>query len=69
MAAMSKKDEKPAETLWKELEGQRARLDEECMVDEVEREVEWCQEMLSKVLDAKAKKLRICAWWKGWWNS
>jgi len=54
---MSKEDEKTAEKLWKELEGQRARLDEECTGDEVEREAQWCQEMLSEVLDPKAKKI------------
>jgi hypothetical protein len=68
LAAMSKEDEKATEKLWKELEGQSARLDEECTGDEVEREAEWCQETLSKVLDAKAKKIRICAWSKMWWN-
>jgi len=31
LAAMSKEDEEAAEKLWKELEGQRAHLDEECM--------------------------------------
>jgi len=40
LAAMSKEDEKAAEKLWKELEGQRARLDKECTGDEVEREAE-----------------------------
>jgi hypothetical protein len=68
LAAKSKDDEKVAEKLWKELAGQRARLDEECTGDEVEREAKWCQEMLSKVLDAKAKKIRICAQTKRWWN-
>jgi hypothetical protein len=65
---MSKEDKKPADKLWKEREGQRARLDEECTGDKVEREAEWCQEMLSMVLDAKAKKIRICARSKRWWN-
>ena len=68
LAAMSKDDEKAAEKLWKELEGRRARLDEECTGDKVEQEAEWCQETLSKVLDAKAKKMRICAQLKRWWN-
>jgi hypothetical protein len=66
---MTNEDENAAEMLWKELVGQRARLDEEFTGDELEREAEWCQEMLRKVLDAKAKKIRICTqstrWWKG----
>jgi len=67
-AAMSKKDEEAAEQLWKELEGQRGHLDEECMWDEVEREAEWCQETRSKVLYANGKKLGICARSKRLWN-
>jgi len=54
LAAMAKVDEEAAETLWRELERERAHLGEECMGDDVEREAEWCQEPLSKVLDAKA---------------
>ena len=68
LASMSKEDEKAAEKLWKELEGQRACLDDEFTGDEVEWEAEWCQEMLRKVLDAKAKKIRLCARLEGWWN-
>jgi len=68
LAAMSTEDEKTAEKLWKELEGQRARLEEECTGDEVERKAKSCQEMLCKVLDAKAKKIRICAQSKMWWT-
>jgi hypothetical protein len=68
LAAMSKEDDKPADKLWKEREGQRARIDEECTGDEVEREVECWQEMLNTVLDAKAKKMGICPRSKRWWN-
>jgi len=65
---MPKEDEEAAEKLWRELESERAHLGEECTGDDVEREAEWCQEALSKVLDAKAKKIRICARSKRWWN-
>jgi len=61
LAAMSQEDQEAAEKLWKELERERAQLGEECMGDDVERKAEWCQSTLSKVLDAKAKKIRICA--------
>jgi hypothetical protein len=54
-------DEEAAQKLWKELERNRAHLGDECMGDYVKREAEWCQATLSKVLDAKAKKIRICA--------
>jgi len=43
LAAVSNEAEKAAEMLWKELEGLRACLDEECTGDEVEQEAEWCQ--------------------------
>jgi len=68
LAAMSKDDKDAAEKLWNELERDTAHLGEECTGDDVEREAEWCQAKLSKVLDAKAKKIRICAGWKRWWN-
>ena len=55
-AGKSKEAQNAAERLWKKLEGQRARLDEECTGDEVEREAEWCQETLGNFLDAKPKK-------------
>jgi len=29
---------------------------------------EWCQATLSRVLDATARKIRICARSKRWWN-
>jgi hypothetical protein len=57
LAAMSKQDEEAAEKLWRELERERAHLDEECRGDDVVREAEWCQEALSTGLDAKAKKI------------
>jgi hypothetical protein len=37
-------------------------------VDEVEQEAVWCQETLSKDLDAEAKKIRLCARSKRWWD-
>jgi len=36
--------------------------------DNFESEADWCQKALSKVLDITAKKLRICARSKRWWN-
>jgi len=65
---MSKEDEEAAEKLWKALERDRAQLGEECTGDNVERDAEWCQATLSKDLDAKAKKIRIWARSKTWWN-
>jgi len=68
LAGMSKEDKEAAEKLGMELERERAHLGEECTGDDVEREAEWCQETQSSVLDAKAKKIRICARSKRWLN-
>jgi hypothetical protein len=68
LAAMSKEDEEEAEKLWKELERDRAHLGEECTGDDVEQEADWCHASPSNVLDAKVKKIRICARSRSWWD-
>ena len=68
-AAMTDKDLEPAEKLWMDLAKERAHLDAECTEDEVEQEAAWCQEAMSSVLDTTAKKIRICARSKRWWNA
>jgi len=65
---MSTEDEEAAETLWRELEGQRAHLDEECKGDVVQQEAKWCLDTLSKVVDAKANKNGIYTQSRRWWN-
>jgi len=69
LAAMTEEDAKATEKLWRELAKERAHLDAECMADEVEREAAWCQEAMGNVLDATAKKIRICARSRRWWNA
>jgi len=49
-----------AETLWAELAKERAHLDAECTEEKVEQEAAWCQEATSSVLNAMAKKIKIC---------
>jgi len=61
LAAIAEKDMEAAEKQWMELVKERAQLDAECTVDEVEQEAAWCQEAMSSVLDATAKKIRIWA--------
>jgi len=46
----------------------RAHLDAECTADEVDREAGWCQEEMGNVIDATAKKIKMCARSKRWWN-
>jgi len=69
LAAMTEKDAEAAEKLWRELAKERAQLDAECTEDEVEQEAAWCQEAMSSVLDATAKKIKICASSKKWWSA
>jgi hypothetical protein len=69
LAVMSKAAEEAAEKLSSDRERERAHLDEECMGDNVEREAKWCQETINKVLDAKAKIIRIRARSRRSWNS
>jgi hypothetical protein len=66
LAAMTEEDVEVAEKLWTELAIERAHLDAECMVAEVEQEAAWCQKAMGSVLDATAKKIRICTRSKIW---
>jgi hypothetical protein len=69
LAGMTEEDLEAAEELWRELAKERAHLGAECTADEVEHEAAWCQEAMSSVLNATAKKIRICARSKRWWNA
>ena len=69
LAAMTEKDVEAAGKLWAELAKERAQLDAEYTVDKVEQEATLCQKAMSSVLDATAKKIRICATTKRWWNA
>jgi hypothetical protein len=69
IAAMTEEDAKAAEKLWMELAKERAHLDAECTADEVEQEATQSQEAMGKVLDGTAKKIRIRAKSKRWWNA
>jgi len=60
LAAMKEEDSEAAEKLWANLAKERAHLDAECTEDEVEQEATWSQEVMSSVLIATAKKVRIC---------
>jgi len=69
LAPMTEKDVEAAGKPWAELAKERGQLDTECTVDEVEQEAAWCQEAMSSILDATAKKIRICVRSKRWWNA
>jgi len=62
LAAMFQEAMEVAQELWRKSANERARLGEESMGDKVECEAEWCHwDALSKVLDATAKYIIICA--------
>jgi hypothetical protein len=69
LTAKTEKHVEAAEKLWMELAKERAQLDEECTEDEVEQGAAWYQEAMSSVLDATAKKIRICTRSKWWWKA
>ena len=69
LAALTEEDAEAAEKVWMELAKERAHLDAECPADEVEQEAAWCQEAMGNILDATAKKIKICARSKRWWNA
>jgi hypothetical protein len=69
LAAMTEEDLEPAEKLWRELAKERAHLSAEGAADLVEHEAAWCQEAISSVLKASAKRIRICSRSKRWRNA
>jgi len=66
---MTEEEEEAAEKLWTELAKERPHLDAERTADEVEQEAAWCQDTMGSVPDTTAKKIRICARSKRWWNA
>jgi len=65
---MLQEDLEVAEEMWRERAKERAHLGAESTGDKVQSEAEWCNKALSKVPDATAKKVTICAHSKRWWN-
>jgi hypothetical protein len=57
LAGMTEEDLEAAEELLRELAKERAYMGAECTADEVEHEAVWCQEAMSRVLNATAKKI------------
>jgi len=57
--AMTVEDMEVLEKFWIELARERADLGAECTEDKVEQEAAWCQEAMSSVLNATAKKISI----------
>jgi hypothetical protein len=60
------KDE--AEQLWLEAGRSRAILDNFSFCEDIESETKWTEETFTKILDQKARRIRLCARSKRWWN-
>jgi hypothetical protein len=69
LAGMTDENLEAVEELWREFANERAHLGAECTADEVEHEAAWCKKAMSSILNAAAKKIRICARSKRWWNA
>ena len=69
IAAMTEEDLEAGGKLWRELAKKRAHLSAECTADKVGHEGAWCQEAMSSVLNAAAKKIRKCTRSQRWWNA
>jgi hypothetical protein len=57
------------EKTWSELSRGRLDLMDECSIGDVNREAEWIEEALTKVLGEHAKLIKLCARSKRWWNT
>jgi len=68
IAAMLQEEVEVAEKMWRERVKERANFGAESTWDKVESKAEWCQQALSKVHHATAKKIPICAHSKRWWD-
>jgi hypothetical protein len=65
---MQEEDLKQAKEWWKRWSGERRTLSDESTIEELEEEATVIRETLTEVLNQKAKKTRICARSKRWWN-
>jgi hypothetical protein len=61
------KDE--AELLWLQMGENRPILNDMSFCEEVESEAAWIQDTLTDILNQKARRIRICARSKRWWNA
>jgi len=69
LAALTEEEAQAAEKLWMELAKSRSQPDAECTADEVKQQAAWWHDAMGSILDATAKKIRICARSKRWWNT
>jgi len=69
LAAITQEDLNAAEKLCREVAKERAHRNAGGTEAEVQQEAAWCQEAMSSFVNATAKKLRICARSKRWWDA
>jgi hypothetical protein len=65
---MSEDDKDEAELLWLEASETRPILDDFSFCEDIESETLWIEESFTKILNQKARRIRLCARSKRWWN-
>jgi hypothetical protein len=66
--AMDEEALKAASDTWNELASSQPRLIDSCSLEDVEKEAEWVEESLTKVLNLHTKPIKLCARSKRWWG-
>jgi hypothetical protein len=65
---MTDDEKEEAELLWLEAGESRVILNDYSFCEDIEAEAKWIEETFIQILDKKARRLRLCARSKRWWN-
>jgi hypothetical protein len=65
---MSEDDEDDAELVWLDASETQQILDDFSFCEDIESETLWTEENFTKILNQKARRIRLCARSKRWWN-
>jgi hypothetical protein len=68
ISRMSEDDKDEAELLWLTASETRPTLDDFSFCEDIESETLWIEETLTNILNQKARRIRLCARSKRWWN-
>jgi hypothetical protein len=68
ISRMSEDDKDEAELLWLTASETRPTLDDFSFCEDRESETLWIEETLTNILNQKARRIRLCARSKRWWN-
>jgi hypothetical protein len=68
ISSMTEDAKDEAELLWLEAGRSRAILDDFSFREDIEAETKWIEETFTKILDQRARRIRLYARSKWWWN-